>query len=97
VSNGRRLPSVLDLWGASPDGNWVEVFRADDGPLVECVDGVWWHEAPAPRRWHRCRAQTRALMTSAVDRRPLYIERCACGAIREGARGLWWERNNRRR
>lgn len=48
-------------------------------------DQVPWHEAPLPRRWHRCTSWTRGVG----------IARCACGAIRMG--GHWLERNSRRK
>jgi hypothetical protein len=54
----------------------------------EHVEGVGWHEAPIPRRWHRCRAQTRGWY--GFDQ----IERCACGAIRYNRR-RWMDRNAR--
>lgn len=60
------------------------------------LDGVSWHEAPIPRRWHKCWVQTWGWL-GYFDR----VQRCACGAIRcvdpvEGP-GLWGERNQRRR
>lgn len=57
---------------------------------IENLNGVPWHKAPLPRRWHRCQAQTRGwdMLT--------YIERCACGAIRLNGRG-WLDRNSTRR
>lgn len=57
---------------------------------IEDMDGVPWHQAPRPRRRHRCTAQTRALTS-----RMRYVERCACGAIRID-RAVWLERNSRR-
>jgi hypothetical protein len=55
---------------------------------MEHVGGVAWWKAPVPRRWHRCRAQTRG--RRCFDE----IERCACGAIRLNG-GVWLERNTR--
>lgn len=60
------------------------------------ADGVWWYEAPLPPRWHRCRPWT----TGRVDSEnlgPKMIHRCACGAMRFGEKGVWIERNQRRR
>jgi hypothetical protein len=55
---------------------------------IEHVGGVAWYQAPIPRKWHRCRAQTRGWVR-------LYgVERCACGAIRLNGR-VWMERNTR--
>jgi hypothetical protein len=39
---------------------------------IEHLDGVPWHDAPAPPRWHRHWPQSRSRQA----------ERCACGAIR---------------
>lgn len=54
--------------------------------------GVWWYDAPLPRRLHRCTP-----WTSAPD-----VDRCACGAIRGPfakllERNSWFERNSRRK
>lgn len=56
------------------------------------LGGVPWHEAPLPRRLHRCTPQTRDS--------GLRIVRCACGAVGRMVRWgrLSWEsRNSRRR
>lgn len=58
--------------------------------MVEHLDGVWWHEAPLPRRWHRCSTQTVGHAYGKL------VERCACGAIRFDE-GLWRDKNARRR
>jgi hypothetical protein len=55
---------------------------------IEHLDGVAWHAAPIPRRWHWCRAQTSGWY--GLSR----IERCACGAIRYDGRA-WMDRNAR--
>jgi hypothetical protein len=55
---------------------------------IEHVGGVAWHQAPIPRRWHRCRAQTYG--QHGLDQ----IERCACGGIRLNGQ-VWLERNSR--
>lgn len=57
-------------------------------PYVEHLDGVPWHEAPIPRRWHRCRAQT-----TAWDRGRRVL-RCACGAYGLGFPPRWTDRNS---
>jgi hypothetical protein len=56
------------------------------------VDGIPWHEAVIPRRFHRCRAQTTGFVNYLTR-----IERCACGGLREGGRRFWIERNSRRK
>lgn len=54
-------------------------------------NGLWWHEAPLPRRRHRCQVQSSGTLPSGT-----FIERCACGAARlDGI--LWIERNSRRK
>jgi hypothetical protein len=58
---------------------------------IEHVDGIWWYEAPRPRRWHRCKPWTSGWM-DLFGR----VDRCACGAIRYNGRG-WIERNSRRK
>lgn len=59
---------------------------------LEHRDGIPWWEAPVPRRWHKCSAQTVGWLSCG------YVERCACGAISGlGARGYWFDRNSRRR
>ncbi len=72
--------------------DWVQYFQ-DGIYFAENLGGVSWHDAPIPRRWHRCGAQSRALFSSG------YVERCACGAIRANRflGSCWLERNTRRR
>jgi hypothetical protein len=55
------------------------------------LDGVWWYEAPKPRRFHRCRVQTFGYLRSGAT-----VERCACGGIRMDSLGPWIDRNSRR-
>lgn len=66
-------------------------------PMVMHLDGVAWHDAPLPRRWHRCWAQTQGSVDGLT-----WIERCACGATRRSpgmleSPGPWTGRNDRRR
>lgn len=72
---------------------WVPDARAAEvAPEMEMahVDGVAWHDAPVPRRRHRCSPQTKAWY------KPFdFIERCACGALRRNG-GPWIDRNERR-
>lgn len=66
-------------------------YRSDDGTVeLEHLDGVPWWEASVPRRWHRCRVQSRGHI-SLSD----YVERCACGAIRRGGDRPWLNKNER--
>lgn len=68
---------------------WVPVPVAfPSGEWMEDLDGISWHEVPKPRRWHRCRAQTRGYVNGE------YVERCACGGL--FVLGGWIERNGRR-
>lgn len=66
---------------------WQAIAYTDNG---ENLNGVWWHKAPLPRRWHRCTPQTRATLNG------LRVERCACGATRLDGHA-WIERNTRKR
>lgn len=55
-------------------------------------DGVAWHDAPVPRRWHRCRAQTEAYDGGNRE----IVKRCPCGAItinKRGEKSYWMQRN----
>ena len=63
-------------------------------PFIEHRDGVPWHDAPVPRKWHRCSAQSWGWVGSYGLR---YVERCACGAIRLHKKHPWDERNTRSR
>lgn len=54
------------------------------------IDGVTWHKAPLPRRWHRCSTWTRGYLMGQIDR-------CACGAVRYGGSGSWFDRNSTRK
>lgn len=65
---------------------WQPIAYVD----AENLDGVWWHAAPKPRRWHRCKPQTRGRLDGRT------IERCACGAVRIDGH-QWFERNSRTR
>ncbi len=54
-------------------------------------EGIWYHEAPLPRRLHFCKA-----WTTGYENYLSIIERCACGAIRYD-RSIWVNRNERRK
>lgn len=58
---------------------------------VEDLNGVAWYDAPKPRRWHRCKAQTRGRFND------LAMDRCACGGVRYVGDDFWIERNSRRK
>jgi hypothetical protein len=66
---------------------WVTEY-SHGAEYVENLDGVSWADAPRPRWWHRCRAQTTAMLDRA------FISRCACGASRVNG-GWWYGRNSR--
>lgn len=55
------------------------------------LDGVTWLDAPVPSRWHRCKAESRCSSDHGL------VERCACGARRDGGRGQWVWRNSKSR
>ncbi len=72
-----------------PSTEWKR-FYEDGIYYAENLGGVEWADAPIPRRWHRCRAQSRAYFNTG------YIERCACGAYRQNLT-FWLDRNSRLR
>lgn len=62
-------------------------------PEFTHVNGVWWYDAPLPRRWHRCTVWS----SGAIDGFGInMVERCACGAICHRGDRIWIERNSRR-
>jgi hypothetical protein len=64
------------------------------GMSVEHLDGVPWHDAPIPRRWHRCWPQTKGMVSGGM------VRRCACGALQRplwSGRPYWIDRNTRRK
>lgn len=71
----------MSRWVGGP----IDVMQETE---VYDLDGIPWHQAPKPRRWHRCKAQTRGWI-----RWLTYVERCACGAIGDGR--VWANRNSR--
>lgn len=52
-------------------------------------DGVPWHEAPIPRRLHRCKAQSDEWFGFTL------YQKCACGAVSVNGR-RWLDKNSRR-
>ena len=56
---------------------------------VQHKDGIWWFDAPLPRRWHKCKTHTIALLGTGL------IRRCRCGAISWNG-GMWIEKNSER-
>jgi hypothetical protein len=79
-----------------PASEWVTVVGSPGERLyIENLDGVWWHDAPLPRKWHRCTPQTRGC-TDWLSR----VYRCACGAASlnpAGGKHYWINKNERRR
>jgi hypothetical protein len=68
---------------------WVRTY--DNGTdYIESLNGISWGDGALPRRWHRCRAQTRGWMN--LD----YVERCNCGATRLSPSGPWIHKNETR-
>src|ERR1022692_3959607 len=75
--------------GAVSTGNWVRTHESAT-TRIESLDGIEWGNGDPPRRWHRCRPQTRGWIG------PDYTERCNCGAARMDPSGLWIHRNETR-
>ena len=48
-----------------------------------------WLAEPRPRWWHRCRPAVIGLVDGSL------VMRCACGGIKMGRGGRWFERNTR--
>lgn len=67
---------------------WVEAVPGDVRSAIVNRDGVWWHEAPKPPRFHRCKPQTKGWAT--LDE----VRRCACGGVSLNG-GRWFDRNSR--
>ena len=63
----------------------------ENGTYIADLDGVSWHKAPLPGRWHRCRPQTRGNAAGP------FIDRCACGAYRFDGDRFWVHKNWRRK
>jgi len=59
--------------------------------VIDHKDGIEWHQAPLPRRQHRCRPQSWGFLSTGS-----YVERCACGAVNLNHSG-WIRRNERRK
>jgi hypothetical protein len=58
------------------------------------IDGIPWHQAPIPPRWHHCRPWT--IGTATPDEHdPMH--RCACGSFRLARNRYWVAKNSRRR
>lgn len=84
-------PSRVQAAAASVT-RYLPGYRSPDGKMeVEHLEGVPWHDAPLPRRFHRCWPQTRAWMNY-FER----IERCACGAGRIDGHS-WIHKNETRK
>lgn len=68
---------------------WAARIRAQRIPPAS-VDGVAWNQLRPPRRWHRCRAQSRGSVGPFR-----LVERCPCGGTRVDGDGPWLYRNQR--
>jgi hypothetical protein len=80
------LEDFLDP-GFTDEPNWIK----DENGITEHLDGVPWHQAKRPWRWHFCTAQTRGTTTTGH----VPVDRCRCGAIRMMF-GPWIDKNSRR-
>jgi hypothetical protein len=69
--------------------NWIRTFE-NGADYIESIDGIDWHDAPLPSRWHQCREQTRGWFGLN------YVERCACGATRLRHSEPWMNKNETR-
>lgn len=58
--------------------------------MIFHTNGIPWHEAPLPRRFHRCWIQTYGMVGGII------VSRCPCGAISYDLYD-WMERNSRRK
>jgi hypothetical protein len=85
------FPPPGDEAHAAIDALFADLNRPPLPHEVHHRDGIPWHQAPLPRRWHRCRPQTSGWIRA--DR----FERCACGAGRFDGAGPWLDRNSRRK
>jgi hypothetical protein len=74
------------LPGEEPPGEFALIY------YTEHLNGAAWVDVPRPRRWHRCRPQTRGFFATSG-----YSERCACGGWRPEPYGQWARRNERKR
>ena len=74
----------------STELRWIRTYET--GPdYTESIGGILWADAGLPYPWHRCEPQTRGWFGLN------YVERCACGAIRDRNRGPWLDRNQTRK
>ena len=64
------------------------------------LDGVDWFDCPIPPRNHRCWTQSRGNVSSRQDNIPMFVRRCACGAISLNDYSdidiYWSDRNSRK-
>lgn len=67
---------------------WIDSWR-QGSEFLQHLGGVDWMDAPKPRRWHKCKPQTRGEFGLEL------VERCACGGARLFGFGPWVERNSR--
>lgn len=73
----------------------IEPHSLESRTVIANLDGVFWGDAPLPRRWHACWAQTRGW--DRADDGLMVIFRCACGAIRALGDPRWSDKNSRRK
>jgi len=77
----KRLDTAWDDAPSDP------LFTDRGDGIYHYLNVPWWN-APIPRRWHHCKAQSWSLLDSG------FFERCACGAVRIDHR-VWIDRNTR--
>ena len=84
VHRGHEAYSATQKWVTDPDS-------VPGGASMRHLDGIPYWDAKTPRRWHRCKPQTRGFFDGAL------VERCACGGISSASSSIWHERNTKRR
>lgn len=82
------MNAAIEKLRADWDARMASARRDAERDLgIQHIDGTtWWHDAPLPRRWHRCTPWTTSFQAY----------RCACGAIRSPGDRFWLDRNSRR-
>lgn len=85
-NEGSGVSTLHDPWQ-------LEQSSGDGRTEIWHLRGVAWWDAPIPRRWHRCTAQTRGTINYFEK-----VERCACGAFAyaDESPRIWLDRNSRK-
>lgn len=74
---------------------WIKRQTPFESNILD-LNGVYWRDAPLPKRWHICKTQTQMTVGEYV------YEWCACGAEKVsnqefGFHGGWVDKNKRRK